>query len=166
MKTVGRYIFDSLALALLAGCIGAGPANAQQGTGKFSLPFEAHWNGITLLPGNYSFRFNRPLGGLTLARGYKNVAMILPSSLDRKASTESSLLLEEVNGVPTVCELRLADSDLVLLYRPQTATQKLIEARRLVPITAQGATLKRGAIIAAPMPGAAPASTRPGMGLR
>lgn len=154
MKTMRRYIFDSLALALLAGCIGAGPANAQQASGKFSLPVEAHWNGITLRPGNYSFRFDHPLGMMVLARGQKNLAMILAESYYRGPCNESSLMVEEVNGVNSIRELRLAGADLILRYAPpKSARHKVIEARRLIPVTAQGAAVKRATSIAAPLPG-------------
>jgi hypothetical protein len=146
MKTVGRYILDALAVALLAGCIGSGPANAQPGSGKFILPVEANWNGITLLPGQYSFRFDRPLGTMLLVRGGQHVGMLLAQSANREIPGRSSLMLEETGGVIEVRELRLADWGLVLRYGPaKTAAGKVIETRRLVPVTAQGATIRHGA---------------------
>jgi hypothetical protein len=167
MKTIRRYIFDSLAVALLAGCIGSGAANAQSVTGKFSLDLETHWNGVTLPPGSYSFRFDRPLGATILTCGKKHVGMVLAQSVDAEASSQSSLMLEEVDGVISVRELRLPDSDLILRYPAAKAgTGKAIETRRLVPVAAQAATIKRVAPIKAPLSGAATGSVRPRMDAR
>ena len=43
------------ALALLAISIAPGVANAQAFRGKFTLPFAAHWGGLALAAGEYSF---------------------------------------------------------------------------------------------------------------
>jgi hypothetical protein len=130
MKTVGRYLFTSLALALLVFCIGSGPANAQGNTCTFDLPFVANWNGITLAPGQYSFRFERPLGLLRLTRGQKYVAAILSASVDRQALTKSSLMIEQSYGVNSVTELRLADWDMVVHFLPvKPANHRAIEER-------------------------------------
>lgn len=167
MKTIGRYILDSLAVALLAGCIGSGAANAQSVVGKFNLEFETHWNGFTLQPGSYSFRFDRPLGAMILTCGRKHLGMLLAQSVDPEASSQTSLMLEEVDGVLSVRELRLPDSNLILRYpAAKTATGKAIETRRLVPVTAQAATIKRVTPIKAPLSGAATESTRPTMDAR
>jgi hypothetical protein len=163
MKTVRRYILDALAAALLAGCIGSGPANAQPGAGKFTLPFEANWNGITLAPGHYTFRFDRPLGTMSLVRGGKHVGMLLAQSANREIPGGSSLMLEETAGVITVRELRLADWGLILRYGPaKAAAGKVIESRRLVPVTAQGAAIRRGASDSAPLSGTGTAGAHPG----
>ena len=167
MKNIGRSILDSLALALLAGCICSGPANAQQSYGKFTLPVEAQWKGITLPPGHYTFRFERPLGTMAVAREGRHLAMILADSVDHEASSQSSLVLQEAGGVVAIRELRLAGSDLVLNYGPaRAAGRKVLETRRMIPVTLQGASVKRTTVAAPPMPGTAGAAHRSGMGIR
>jgi hypothetical protein len=162
MKTVRGFVIDSLALALLAGCIGSGPAKAQGAAGQFRLPVEAHWNGITLPPGDYSFHFTKALGAMAVTRGDKQVAWVLAQSVGPWEFSQSSVLLEQSGGVTTLRELRLANADLVLHYGPPK-TGKVVEVRLLVPITTQGASIKRDAPVA---PQDTPARSHPGTTVR
>jgi len=123
MKTIGHYVFSSLALALLASCIAAGPANAGQITGKFTLPFEAQWGGVTLAAGNYSFTLDNAsaMGMLHLVQGQKNIAMITNQGYNPKASERSALVVVQDCGTTSISELRLVGPDVVLYYQPPKA---------------------------------------------
>jgi hypothetical protein len=147
MKTVRRFVIDSLTLALLAGCIALGSASAQGVAGQFRLPVEAHWNGITLSPGDYSFHFSKPLGAMAVMRGDKQVAWVLAAYVSPSRSDDSSVVLEKSEGVTSIRELRLADADVVLYYGP-SKTGNVTAAMRLVPVTTRGASIKRAAPVA------------------
>jgi hypothetical protein len=52
-KVVNKLAFAALALGILASA-----GNAQNAfEGKFTLPFETYWGGVTLPAGNYAFTF-------------------------------------------------------------------------------------------------------------
>lgn len=58
MKSRLSHISAIAALAVAALGIGAGQANAAQGT--FNLPFKAHWGQATLEPGQYKIHYDTP----------------------------------------------------------------------------------------------------------
>ena len=92
MKTIRiSEVVRVAAMGLLAVCLNAGHASAQEVKGSFTLPFEAHWGSATLTPGSYSFTVNGTDGQrvLTLFRGMKAVALIPSQSLDEEKSGPS-----------------------------------------------------------------------------
>jgi hypothetical protein len=143
MKTVGRYTFSSLALALLSCFMWARPADAQGYIGKFTLPFEAHWGKATLPAGNYSFSLDRAEAILHLVHGRQTVALILAETVTDEPSNASSLVVVPSGGIRSVRELRLSLSGLVLRYGPANAKHKqTFEEDRtssLIPVDAAGA---------------------------
>ena len=140
MKTMKHFLFASLALVLLLSCISVGPANAQGVSGKFTLPFAAHWGGVTLPAGDYLFTMDRPRGAMILATGRKSIGLVIPQSVTAEASHASALIVERNGGVASITELRLAGSGVVLRYTPPKLARKALEELTTVriPVTAPG----------------------------
>jgi hypothetical protein len=134
-----HFLFASLALVLLLSCVGVGPANAQGLTGKFTLPFAAHWGGATLLAGDYHFTINRPNGILYVTSGRINVGMVLPESFGSQYAANSSLLVTQTAGVKSIRELRLAVPGIVLYFPSAKATGRMDERElTVIPVCAPG----------------------------
>ena len=107
-------------LALVAACLGAGLASAQEVKGRFELPFEVHWGTAVLARGAYSFRFNS--GGhlpdyiVVVRDDDKTSTMILQATRDRGYSGHSGLIVERRGNRCTVQSLRLKEADVVIYY--------------------------------------------------
>ncbi|MFN7998142.1 MAG: hypothetical protein U0Q18_31260 [Bryobacteraceae bacterium] len=145
MKSIGRTMRNGLMLGLLASCLGAGLANAEEITGKFTLPFDTQWSVATLKAGDYSFRLERglPTGMLRLYRGNEAVAMVYAMSYRRKAMEGDALLVNESNGAPEVREMRLGSAGVILYYGPHkpkhgSATEEQ-QIGQLLPMVSSGA---------------------------
>ena len=144
MKSIRRYMFSSLALALLALTICTGPVNAQQPTGKFRLPFDAQWGLATLPAGDYSFRLDlsRAIVMLHLMHDTKAAGMVIAQSYVEKPCGHSTLVVVEANGVRSVRELRLAGRGLVLTYaahKPKRGSAVEERASLTIPVDWTGA---------------------------
>jgi hypothetical protein len=125
-------------LALLAACLMAGHANAQEFEGKFTLPFQARWGNATLPAGNYFFTVGSPGTPFQvhLYRGRKCVGVIMAQSFDKTYSGLAELTLEE----GSVRALNLPEIGIVLQYTPHhpkhlTAPEER-QLAQLVPVTA------------------------------
>ena len=140
MKSIRSFTLSSLVLALLASCLGAASAKAQEFNGKFTLPFEARWGVATLPAGSYSFTVDQTMsGGSLVVVGEKVRAIIRGQGHNPKMGESSALILRSEKGVYTVRELRMADIGVVLYYGPQhhkrlTAAQER-EIASIVPVT-------------------------------
>ena len=83
MKTIRHNtLLRTLALGVLASCLGASVANARSFRGTFSLPAEVRWGTATLQAGNYTFTSEgaKTDDTLQLIQGGKVVAMVLCQS--------------------------------------------------------------------------------------
>ena len=125
-------------MALLAVCLMAGHANAQEFQGKFTLPFQARWGQASLPAGDYSFTVGNPGKPFQvhLYSGRKCVGMILAQSFDKTYSGPAELTVEE----GTVRALTLPEIGIVLQYAPQhpkhlTAPEER-QLAQMVPVTA------------------------------
>jgi len=140
MKSIRSLTLCSLLLALLASCLGAASANAQEVKGTFTLPFDARWGKAILPAGPYSFTIDQAKsGGPLILSGEKVHAIVRNQGFGTKPMDRSALILRSENGVYTVRELRLTDIGMVLYYAPhhpkhQTAAQER-EMASLVPVT-------------------------------
>ena len=122
MKSIRFTLLSSLALALLGPCFGTGTAYAQGLTGKFTLPFAAHWGQATLPAGDYAFKLaHAPQGVLNLYRDSKPVALIYAQSFAEKKSGREVLLVSQVNDTPTIREMALPSAGMVFYYAPAKA---------------------------------------------
>ena len=125
-------------MALLAVCLMAGHANAQEFQGKFTLPFQARWGRASLPAGNYSFTVGSPGTPfrLYLYSGQKCVGMIMAQSFDKTYSGPAELTVEE----GTVRTLNLPEIGIVLQYAPRHPKQLTAPEERqlaqMVPVTA------------------------------
>jgi len=119
MKSVFFTLLSSLTLTLLGPCFGAGLANAQGLTGKFTLPFEAHWGLATLQAGDYSFKLNSaPNGTLYVYHGRQTVALIYAQTFDRKATERAVLVVIGDGTNNSIREMALPSVGLILRYAP------------------------------------------------
>lgn len=141
------------AVTLLALCFNARPASAQEVTGTFTLPFEAHWGRATLPPGNYSFRLNSPgfEGILMLSRGTKVVAMILDQGRGDEKLGRSELIVDRTAAGCTIRELHLAKLGIVAYYRQQKtrgnrATEKS-EVAHVIRLKVAGSESQAGSLL-------------------
>ena len=101
-----------VALVGLVLCLSAGLGKAQDVyRGKFTLPFEAHWQGAVLPAGDYMISLPRPLANgiyvLYVRREGKTV-MILAGSPDiDKVSNQSRLTISSTGGNEAITALEL-----------------------------------------------------------
>jgi hypothetical protein len=127
-----------LALALLAGCLTANLASAQEAyRGKFTLPFEARWGQVVLPAGEYSFTLDHgTVGGIVSVReetgravGYVQTEGIY----DRQTFDHSELVLVRSGENYAIRALRLADLGLTLEYSvPKTGRQLIVQSPQLL----------------------------------
>lgn len=139
MKTMRSFTLSSLVLALLASCLSAGMARAQEMQGKFTLPFDARWGQATLPAGDYSFTVDQSQGTVRVVlSGYRTGAIIRAQGHDLKTMESSSLVLANDHGINAVRELKLAELGVVLYFTPsrphQTAAQEK-QIAKVIPIT-------------------------------
>jgi len=99
-KVVSKLAFAALALGILAS---AGNAqNAYQG--KFTLPFETYWGGVTLPAGNYAFTLESKTSPYTFyIRGEKaNVIVMALGSDTGVVSSRAQLDLVDISNVHAI----------------------------------------------------------------
>ena len=125
-----------LLAALAASLTLAGAARAQyispQFVGKFTLTSPVHWGKSTLPPGNYTFRIDsasRPI--LATIRNDRDihVATVLTRGTEDYTRGPNALQLKTRNGQVVVQSLVLADLNMVLVFEPSPAHQRIEEAR-------------------------------------
>jgi hypothetical protein len=126
-----------LGLALLAGCLTANLASAQEAyNGRFTLPVEARWGHVVLPPGDYLLTLDHATdrGIITLRRGTKLVAMVLNQATDDLQTFDrSELVLVRSGGNYTIRALRLAELSMTLEYSvPKTGKQLIVQAPQLL----------------------------------
>ena len=104
-----------LVLALVSACIFAGAASAQEPAceGKFTLPFEAQWGGVTLPAGGYAFTLNSTAVGsrvVTVVRDQQKVAIVMAQGRSKSDSTKASaLIVTRIGGRARIDALHLAE---------------------------------------------------------
>ncbi len=110
----------AIALVLLISAA-AGLGQAQQlplYQRNFTLPFQVHWGGRILAPGNYWLTLDPASpNGLITIRGEGQVARITPRAIGRHAPAgDNALVVKGVGEVRTLEAINLADLDLILYY--------------------------------------------------
>ncbi len=126
-----------LGLALLAGCLTASLASAQEVCrARFTLSVEARWGNVVLPPGDYSFALDHATSSsiVTVWRGKKPVDMVLSQAMgDRQTFDRSELVLVRSGGNYTIRALRLAELGLTLEYSvPKTGRQLIVQSPQLL----------------------------------
>ncbi len=147
MKSIrDNTLLRTLALGVLASCLGAVVANAQPFRGTFSLPAEVHWGTATLQAGDYIFSSEGARTGnmLQLTQGGKVVAMVLAQSHNPAIAGRAVLVIEKGKSGCTVREIRLPDIGVVLYYGPYTPKHGTAAEERqvaqLIPIAVTAGT--------------------------
>lgn len=110
MKSRLSQISAIAAFAVAALGIGAGQANAAQGT--FNLPFKAHWGQATLEPGHYKVHYDTPGAGFQIfsVTGNGQTQFVVPFVGNMQSNHgRSCLRLEHIGDTYYVREF---DSDL------------------------------------------------------
>jgi hypothetical protein len=127
-----------LGLALLAGCLTASLASAQEvSKGRFTLSVEARWGQVVLPPGDYSFTLDHPtnMGIVTIrAETGRALGFVVNQTIDdRQAFDSTELILVRSGGNYTIRALRLADLGLTLEYSaPKTGRQLIVQSPQLL----------------------------------
>ena len=123
-------------VALAASLILAGAVRAQavspQFVRKFTLTSTVHWGKGTLPPGNYSLRIN--LTATPIMAAIRNesdtlVATVMTRSIADYTRGPNALQLNTKNGQTVVRSLVLADLNMVLVFDPSPAHERIEEAR-------------------------------------
>ena len=147
MKSIrNNTLLRTLALGVLASCLGAVVASAQPFRGTFSLPTAVRWGAATLQAGNYTLSSEGAKTGnmLQVIHGVKVVALVVPQSHNPAVAGPAMLVIDKGKGGFTVREIRLPSSGMVLYYAPVkpkhgTAAQER-EIAELIPIAPANAT--------------------------
>ena len=93
-----RKVLNKLAFAALALGILASAGNAQNAfQGKFTLPFETYWGGVTLPAGNYSFTLESKTFPYTLYIRSNKVNAIVPALVSDTGVVSSRAQLDLVD---------------------------------------------------------------------
>jgi hypothetical protein len=144
MKSIRSFTLLKLATAsLVAIGFNAGLASAQTLTGKFTLPFEAHWGTTNLPAGDYSFTLGQigPSATVHLFRGPETVSYIFSRSFDQKSTGVMSLTVMRTSDGNFVRDLNLPEIGVVLHYAPnQTGRGSAAKEREIarIPVTTGG----------------------------
>jgi hypothetical protein len=120
-------LFTKLGVAALALGALATSGNAQSVyQGKFTLPTETHWGGVTLPAGDYTFAMSSTTSPYTLyIRGERGNAIIMAASADDRAvSDHAQLNLVDIADVETVQTFDAPELGLTFTY--YTPAQKHI----------------------------------------
>ena len=147
MKSIrNNTLLRTLALGVLASCLGAVVASAQPYRGTFTLPAEVRWGTATLQAGAYTFSSEGARTGnmLQLTQGGKVVALVMSQSHNPATAGPAALVIEKGKGGCTVREIRLPGNGVVLYYGPNkpkhgTAAEER-EVAQLIPLAVTAGT--------------------------
>jgi hypothetical protein len=138
MKRIRSFTLSSLVMALLASCVGAGIARAQEMQGKFTLPFDARWGQITLPAGDYSFTVDQSQSAARLVLSGEKNAILHAQGYEPRTMDSSVLVVAKDRGINTVRELKLAELGVVLYFTPSRPHQTAAEEKQIakvIPVT-------------------------------
>jgi hypothetical protein len=138
MKNIRSFTLSSLVLALLASCVGAGMAKAQEWQGKFTLPFETRWGQATLPAGDYSFTVDQSQSAARVVLSGEKRAIVHAQGYNPRTMDSSALIVAKDRGINTVRELKLAELGVVLYFTPARPHQTAAEEKqmaRAIPIS-------------------------------
>jgi len=114
------------ALALLVMSLVPTTASAQVFSGKFTLPFQAHWNRVVLPAGDYSFSIDTlaPGGQIRIERDGKNVGLVQVATVSDYAQNDMSELVAVTDGMAyRISVLRLNNGYTIRFLTPKEEHQ-------------------------------------------
>lgn len=129
-----------LLLAMLAGGLSTSFATAQEYEGKFTLPFEARWGAVTLLPGDYTFKVDGANHRcITVRQELRGRGFVMVQGIKaEKIPGSSAMIAVPTNGNYRLRMLHLAELDLTLYFaQPKAEGPVLAQApvlNRRVPV--------------------------------
>jgi hypothetical protein len=130
------------AAALLATGWFAQPANAQEWTGKFTLPYEARWGQAVLPPGDYQLTVAPgDTAGMLIIREARSLRAVAlePVNIRENSREETSTLLIGTQGKQhIVYSLTIAELGASFVYQSRPAHNREFEEARktqTVPVT-------------------------------
>jgi hypothetical protein len=135
-STRSSNLVKILSLGVLVAGINATLANAQEIKGKFTMPFEAHWGGITLPAGDYTIALDPAArSAIKVMQGDRGTGFVLTRGVSEDTKSGASAML----AVPTRGGYRITTLHLeelgVTLYFAQPKSERFV--------LAQAPTLKR-----------------------
>ena len=139
MKRIRSFTLSSLVMALLASCLCAGTAGAQEMRGKFTLPFDTRWGQTTLPAGDYSFTVDQSQSAARVVLSGEKMAILHAQGYNPRRMSSSVLVVAKDRGINTVRELKLAELGVVLYFTPARPHQTAAEERQIakvIPVTA------------------------------
>ena len=148
MKTnQSSRMVKNLALALVGVFIFAGAVNAQEPAceGKFTLPFDAQWGGVTLPSGDYTFTLDSTALGsyvVTVVQGQRRVAMVMAQGQSHGDSAKASaLIVTRSGGRARIHALHLAELGDFFYGAPKAEGLQMASTPQLIqriPISTNG----------------------------
>ena len=139
MKTnQSSRMVKNLALALVGVFIFAGAVNAQEPAcqGKFTLPFEAQWGGVTLPAGGYAFTLNSTAVGsrvVTVVRDQQKVAIVMAQARSQGDSARASaLIVRHSGGRARIDSLHLIELGDFFFSAPKAEGSQIASAPQLI----------------------------------
>ena len=127
-----------LVLALVSVSIFAGAASAQEPAceGKFTLPFEAQWGGVTLPAGGYAFTLNSTAVGsrvVTVVRDQQKVAIVMAQARSQGDSARASaLIVRHSGGRARIDSLHLIELGDFFFSAPKAEGSQIASAPQLI----------------------------------
>ena len=137
-KNQSSRVVKNLVLALAGAFILGGTVKAQGSAceGKFTLPFDAQWGGVTLLSGDYSFTLDSTALGsyvVTVVQGQRKVAMVMAQGQSHgDTARTSALIVTRSGGRARIQTLHLAELGDFFYSAPKAEELQMASAPQLM----------------------------------
>jgi hypothetical protein len=130
-KTIRHAVEVRLFTAvLLATCAFVAAANAQTFSGRFTLPFEAHWGKIVLPAGNYTINLDSRYNVALLRTANGRAVGFAPIPIVSTSDKGATALLVMIRGDQRIIRsLNLPASGVTLVYPPATDAEREMLAK-------------------------------------
>jgi len=137
-KNQSSRVVKNLVLALAGAFILGGTVKAQGSAceGKFTLPFDAQWGGVTLPSGDYTFTLDSTALGsyvVTVVQGQRKVAMVMAQGQSHgDTARTSALIVTRSGGRARIQALHLAELGDFFYSAPKAEELQMASAPQLM----------------------------------
>jgi len=137
-KNQSLRVVKNLVLALAGAFILGGTVKAQGSAceGKFTLPFDAQWGGVTLPSGDYTFMLDSTALGsyvVTVVQGQRKVAMVMAQARSQGDSARASaLIVRHSGGRARIDSLHLIELGDFFFSAPKAEGSQIASAPQLI----------------------------------
>ena len=137
-KNQSSRVVKNLVLALAGAFILGGTVKAQGSAceGKFTLPFDAQWGGVTLPSGDYTFMLDSTALGsyvVTVVQGQRKVAMVMAQARSQGDSARASaLIVRHSGGRARIDSLHLIELGDFFFSAPKAEGSQIASAPQLI----------------------------------